>query len=33
MRLTLLSDASRWTLSFPNFYVVPRALGEFDGVI
>ena len=29
MRFTLLSDASRWTLSVPTFYVMPRALGEF----
>ena len=26
---TLLNDASRWTLSFPNFHVVSRALVEF----
>ena len=32
MRFALLNDASRRTLSFPNFFVVPRALGEFDGV-
>ena len=32
MRRTLLDDSSRWTLSFPNFNVVPGALGEFDGV-
>ena len=29
----LLNDAPRWSLSFPNFDVVPRALGEFDGVM
>ena len=33
MKFTLLNDSLRWTLSFPNFCVVPRALGEFDGVI
>ena len=33
MRFTLLSEASRWTLCFPNSLLVPRALGEFDGVI
>ena len=33
MRFALLNDASRWTLCLPNFFVVPRALGEFDGVI
>ena len=25
VRFTLLHDASRWTLYFPSFYVVPRA--------
>ena len=33
MRFALLNGASRWTRSFPNFYLVPRALVEFDGVI
>ena len=33
MRFTLLNVSSRWTLSFPSFDVVPRALGEFEGVI
>ena len=33
MKFTLLNDSSRWTLSFPNFDVVPRTRGEFDGVI
>ena len=33
MRFTLLNDASRWTLSFPNFDVVPRTIGECDGAI
>ena len=33
VRFTFLNDASRWTRSFLNFYVVPRALGEFDGEI
>ena len=33
LRFALLHDSLRWTLSFPNFYVVPCALGEFDGVI
>ena len=28
-----LDNSLRWTLSFPNFCVVPRALGEFDGAI
>ena len=32
MRRTLLDNASRWTLSFPSIYLVPTALGEFDGV-
>ena len=32
MKFTLLDNSSRWTLSFPNFYLVPGALGEFDGV-
>ena len=31
MRSTLLNDASRWSLSFPNFDVVPRTIGECDG--
>ena len=25
-------DSSRWTLSVPNFNLVPGAVGEFDGV-
>ena len=33
VKFTHLNDASRWTLSFPIFYVVPGSLGEFDGVI
>ena len=33
MRFTLLDDASRWTLSFPNFYGVQCAFGKFAGVI
>ena len=33
VRFTLLDNSSRWTLSFPNFYFVPGALGEFDGVL
>ena len=32
-RFAPLKNSSRRTLSFPSFYVVPRALGEFDGVI
>ena len=32
MKFILLNDASRWTFSCPNFDVVPRALGDFDGV-
>ena len=32
MRLPLLVNSLRWTLSFPNFHLVPGALGEFDGV-
>ena len=31
-RFTLLNDASRRTLSFLIFHMVPRALGELDGV-
>ena len=31
VRFALLNNSSRWT--FPNFDVVPRALGEFDSVI
>ena len=26
-------NSLRWTLSFPNLYVVPHALGEFNGVV
>ena len=33
MRRTLLDNTSRWTLSFPSFYLVLGALGEFDGVL
>ena len=33
MRLALLSDPSRWTLSSPNFFIVPCAFGEFFGAI
>ena len=29
MRFTLLINSSRWTLSFPNFDVMPSSLGEF----
>ena len=32
MRRTLLDDSLRWILSFLDFYLVPGALGEFDGV-
>ena len=32
-RFAFLHDSLRWTLSFRNFYVTHRALGEFDGVI
>ena len=33
VRFTLLNNASRWTLSFAIFLLVPRALGECDGAI
>ena len=33
MRRTLLDNTSRWTLSFPNFDLMPGAFGEFDGVL
>ena len=33
VRFALLNGASRWTRSFPICCAVPRALGEFDGVI
>ena len=33
VRFAVLNDALRWTPSFPNFSVVPRAIGEIDGVI
>ena len=33
MSFTLWDNSSRWTLTFPNFDVVPRALGERDGAI
>ena len=32
MTRTLLDNTSRWTRSYPNFDLVPGALGEFDGV-
>ena len=31
--LALLNNSLRWTHAFPNFYVVPCAVGECDGTI